>query len=255
MSNSFTIAAAHGQTLTTSTTHPWTLNASGQTITFGALGQDGTVAWSTPPASSITPFGGSYSVLVRAGTLRANDGSFGVLTEFAQQTIVRPIATLDIAGFASVVTNLLGGGHVIDSGGPALLQVNGGNFSGVIAGPLAVEVTNGSLTRSGNNTYTGGTTIDGGTTLTLGGGSATGSVPGAITDNGTLAINRSDSFVVNNVSGSGRLQQIGPGVTTLGTGLSYTGGTTISAGTLVVNDPAALGAGGLAISGGELLAA
>jgi fibronectin-binding autotransporter adhesin len=254
MSNSFTIAAAHGQTLTTSTTHPWTLNASGQTITFGALGQDGTVAWSTPPASSITPFGGSYSVLVRAGTLRANDGSFGVLTEFAQQTIVRPIATLDIAGFASVVTNLLGGGHVIDSGGPALLQVNGGNFSGVIAGPLAVEVTNGSLTLSGNNTYTGGTTIDGGTTLTLGGGSATGSVPGAITDNGTLAINRSDSFVVNNVSGSGRLQQIGPGVTTLGTGLSYTGGTTISAGTLVVNDPAALGAGGLAISGGELLA-
>jgi autotransporter-associated beta strand protein len=254
MSGNFTIAAAHGQTLTTSTTHPWTLNASGQTVTFGALGQDGTVLWSTPGGSLVTPFGGAYTVLVRAGTLRANDSSFGVLTQFAQQTIIRPAGTLDLAGVSAVVTGLAGGGHVTDSGAAALLQVNGGNFSGVIAGLLSLQVTNGSLTLSGNSTYTGTTTINSGTNLTLGAGGATGSVPDAITDNGTLATNRSDNFVVNNVSGGGQLQQIGPGVTTLGTGLSYSGGTTVSAGTLVVNDPAALGPGGLAISGGELLA-
>ena len=59
---------------------------------------------------------------------------------------------------------------------------------------------------------------------------------------------------MNNVSGSGQLQQIGPGVTSLGTGLSYTGGTLIAAGTLEVSDPSALGSGGLTLSGGELLA-
>src|SRR5690348_10970079 len=109
MSGNFTIAAAHGQTLTTSTTHPWTLNGSGQTVTFGALGQDGTVLWSTPGGSLVTPFGGAYTVLVRAGTLRANDSSFGVLTQFAQQTIIRPAGTLDLAGVSAVVTGLAGG--------------------------------------------------------------------------------------------------------------------------------------------------
>jgi autotransporter-associated beta strand protein len=254
MSGNFTIAAAHGQTLTTSTTHPWTLNGSGQTVTFGALGQDGTVLWSTPGGSLVTPFGGAYTVLVRAGTLRANDSSFGVLTQFAQQTIIRPAGTLDLAGVSAVVTGLAGGGHVMDSGAAALLQVNGGNFSGVIGGPLSLQVTNGSLTLSGNNTYTGTTTINSGTNLTLGAGGTTGSVPGAIADNGALAINRSDSFIVSDVSGGGQLQQIGPGVTTLGSGLSYTGGTLISAGALVVNSATALGAGPLTISGGELLA-
>ena len=255
MSNSFTIAAAHGQTLTTSTTHPWTLNGViGQVVTFGAPGQDGTVAWSTPAGSSITPFGSAYDVLIRAGTLRANDSSFGVITQFAQHTTIRPAGTLDLAGVNAVVTGLQGGGHVINSGAATLLQVNGGNFSGVIGGPLTLQVTNGSLTLSGNNTYTGGTTINSGTTLTLGAGGTTGSVPGIITDNGGLAINRSDNFVVNNVTGTGQLQQTGPGATTLGTGLSYTGGTSISAGTLVVNNPTALGPGGLTISGGELLA-
>src|SRR5438105_212765 len=255
MSNSFTIAAAHGQTLTTSTTHPWTLNGViGQVVTFGAPGQDGTVAWSTPAGSSITPFGSAYDVLIRAGTLRANDSSFGVITQFAQHTTIRPAGTLDLAGVNAVVTGLQGGGHVINSGAATLLQVNGGNFSGVIGGPLTLQVTNGSLALSGNNTYTGGTTINSGTTLTLGAGGTTGSVPGIITDNGGLAINRSDNFVVNNVTGTGQLQQTGPGATTLGTGLSYTGGTSISAGTLVVNNPTALGPGGLTISGGELLA-
>src|SRR5215471_5967118 len=113
-------------------------------------------------------------------------------------------------------------------------------FGGVIGGPLNLSVNGAApLILSGNNTYTGTTTINSGATLTLGGGHTAGSVPGAITDNGVLAINHSNSFVVNNVSGTGQLQQTGPGTTTLGTGLSYSGGTFITAGTLVVNDPTA----------------
>ena len=252
MSGSFTIAAAHGQTLTTSTTNHWSLSASsGDLITFGAPGQDGTVAWSTPAGSGITGLG--YSVLVQAGTLRANDANFFILTNNDQHTTIQSGATLDAAGQSFTVNDLHGGGQISDSGGAATLTVNGGNFSGVIGGPLSLDVT-GSLILAGNNTYTGGTTIESGVALTLGAGGTTGSVPGAITANGNLVINRSDAFVVNNVSGTGQLRQFGPGVTTLGTGLNYTGGTVIGAGTLVVNDPAALGTSGLAMVGGELLA-
>jgi autotransporter-associated beta strand protein len=117
-----------------------------------------------------------------------------------------------------VLNGLEGGGQIINTGGGANLTVAGGNFGGVIGGPLAL-IVNGALTLFGNNTFTGGTTINGGATLTLGAGGTTGtagSAPGIITDNGVLAINRSDSFVVSNVSGTGQLQQIGPGNTWLG---------------------------------------
>jgi autotransporter-associated beta strand protein len=253
MSGDFTIAAAHNQTLTFSSASGWSLTANNNVVTFGAPGQDGAIVWATPAGSSInvpTP----YTVLVQAGTLRAADSDFSYLLESDQRTAIRPAATIDVAGFSTFINNLQGGGHITDSGAAATLTVIGGNFSGVIAGPLALQTLSTALTLSGNNTYSGSTTIAGGATLTLGAGGTTGSVPGAIFDLGVLAINRSDRFVVNNVSGNGQLQQIGPGVTGLGTGLSYTGGTLIGAGTLVVNSAAALGTGGLTISGGELLA-
>src|SRR5215471_18205816 len=153
MSGNFTIAAAHGQTLTTSTTHAWLLSASsGEIITFGAPGQDGTVVWSTPGGSGITGLG--YSVLVQAGTLRANDASFHILTENDQHTTIQSGATLDAAGQPFTVNDLHGGGQISNSGAGASLTVNGGNFSGVIGGLLSLDVT-GSLILSGNNTSTG----------------------------------------------------------------------------------------------------
>src|SRR5205823_9748326 len=42
---------------------------------------------------------------------------------------------------------------------------------------------------------------------------------------------------LNNVSGTGQLQQVGTGTTWLGSGLSYTGGTVITGGALIVNRP------------------
>src|SRR5205085_6428543 len=234
-------AAAHGQTLTTSTTQVGVLSASGQTITFGAARQDGTVAWTQDAIGVIGNPANGYNIVVLAGTLRATDGGLGFLLSGDTHTTIQSPATLDLAGNGAAVNDLRGDGNIANSGGAATLTINGGNFSGVIGGPLSLIVNPGQLTLSGANAYTGSTTINSGAELVLGNGGTTGSVPGAITDNGILLIDRSDSFVVNNVAGSGQLRQLGPGTTSLGTGLSYTGGTAIGGGTLAVGNAAALG--------------
>ena len=91
------------------------------------------------------------------------------------------------------------------------------------------------------NTYSGGTTISAGT-LQLGDGGADGSILGDVLDNGTLAFNRSDvATFAGTISGSGGVAQIGTGTTIL-TGINtYSGGTTISAGTLQLGDGGADG--------------
>lgn len=66
---------------------------------------------------------------------------------------------------------------------------------------------NGILLLSGNSTYTGGTTISNGV-LQIGNGGATGSLgSGGVTNQGTLAWNRSDNVsLANLISGTGGFQ-------------------------------------------------
>jgi outer membrane autotransporter protein len=99
------------------------------------------------------------------------------------------------------------------------------------AGTLS-KAGSGTLILTGSNTYTGGTTITGGT-LQLGNGGTSGSIVGNVTDNGTLAINRSDTLTFGGViSGTGAFQQNGAGTTILTAANTYTGATTVNAGTL-----------------------
>ena len=90
---------------------------------------------------------------------------------------------------------------------------------------------------SGANTYTGTTTINSGGILQFGDGGATGSIgAGAISDAGTLIIDRDNAVTLNPISGAGDLQQFGTGVTSINAADTYTGGTTISAGVLAIGD-------------------
>ena len=107
------------------------------------------------------------------------------------------------------------------------------SYAGLIQGTGSVlQAGTGITTLTGADTYSGGTTISAGT-LQLGNGGTTGSIVGNVTDNGTLTFNRSNAYQFDGViSGTGAVTQIGTGTTTLTADNSYTGGTTISAGTL-----------------------
>ncbi|EAY5508292.1 autotransporter-associated beta strand repeat-containing protein [Salmonella enterica] len=132
----------------------------------------------------------------------------------------------------------LGTGNVTDN---ATLELNtGGDFDNAISGSgQVVKSGDETLTLSGANSYTGGTTISGGT-LVASNVEALGS--GDVTDNATLELNTGGDFD-NNIGGTGSVVKSGDKTLTLSGANSYTGGTTISGGTLVVSNVEALGSG------------
>jgi len=123
---------------------------------------------------------------------------------------------------------------------------------GIVDGSLAASLSKsgtGTLTLATVNGYTGATTVNAGT-LQLGDGSANGDIAmsAGIVNDGTLVFNRAvDSFIyANPVSGSGAVVKIGTGTQILSSANTYSGSTTISAGTLQLGDGG--GTGSLASS-------
>ncbi|MDQ0586660.1 autotransporter outer membrane beta-barrel domain-containing protein [Variovorax paradoxus] len=122
---------------------------------------------------------------------------------------------------------------ITDNGLVRFAQPDNATYAGLVSGTGGIEKTGaGVLTLTGNQAFTGLTTVTAGT-LQLGNGGTTGSVQGNIVDNATLAVNRSNALTLpGTISGTGALVQAGVGTTILTADNSYTGGTTISAGTL-----------------------
>jgi autotransporter-associated beta strand protein/T5SS/PEP-CTERM-associated repeat protein len=167
-------------------------------------------------------FLGSNDRLTNSGAVTVNGGAF------------------NLGGFSETVGAVTLAGGTITNGTltGSSYDLRSGSISAVLAGNAGItKSTEGTVILSGSNTYSGATTISAGT-LQVGNGGTTGrlgSNTNAITNNGTLAFNRSDTVIFSNsVTGSGGLSQIGTGTTTSIGNNSYTGNTTVSAGTLNV---------------------
>jgi fibronectin-binding autotransporter adhesin len=148
-----------------------------------------------------------------------------------------------------------------------LVNQNSGNYnsggsrteSRALTGSGDLEVSNSTtltLTNSGN-TFTGSTTITSGT-LNLGGGGANGFIgsTSGITNNGALVYDLTSTGTLGmSISGTGSLTKQASGALILSGSNSYTGATTINAGTLEVQNANALGttAAGTTVSSGAVL--
>ncbi|EIF3751980.1 autotransporter-associated beta strand repeat-containing protein, partial [Salmonella enterica subsp. enterica serovar Ouakam] len=203
--------------------------------TFNLTNADGSFAVNTvlenvdatlDPASS-TGWDGTSLIKQGAGTLILN----------AENTYT---GGTTISGGTLVATNVdaLGSGDVTDD---ATLELNtGGTFDNAISGSgQVVKSGDDALTLSGANTYTGGTTINDGTLVAC---NVEALGTGDVTDNATLELNTGGTFD-NVISGSGQMVKSGDDTLTLSGSNTYTGGTTISGGTLVATSVDALGSG------------
>ncbi|WXT28140.1 fibronectin-binding autotransporter adhesin ShdA [Salmonella enterica subsp. enterica serovar Infantis] len=136
----------------------------------------------------------------------------------------------------------LGSGDIDNSG---VLQVGEGELENTLFGSGSlVKTGTGELTLSGDNTYSGGTTISDGT-LTADHADSLGT--GAVANSGVLQVGEGE--LENTLSGSGSLVKTGTGKLTLGGDNSYSGGTTITGGTLTADHADSLGPGAIANSG------
>ncbi len=138
------------------------------------------------------------------------------------------------AQFGNGGTTGLIAGNVTNNGAMVVkLSSLSTTYGGVISGNGTFEQAGtGTLTLSANNTYTGLTKISSGT-LQLGNGSTTGTVAGNIENNSHLSFNRSGTFTFSNlISGTGDVTKTGSGTMTLSAANTYTGGTSVSQGTL-----------------------
>ena len=244
---------------------------------------------------------------VAAGTLQLGDGGAGgsIIGDVVNDGVLAfnhasdTVFTGDVSGTGFLLkqgdNSLVLTGANEHSGGTTIaagtLQIGDGGTTGSIVGDIANEGTlafdredvttfagtisgNGSLRQdgtgtlvlSGSNNFAGGTTIAAGT-LQLGDGGTDGSIVGNVVNDGTLAFNRSDAIIFDDlISGSGSVVQDGPGIVTLGGANSYAGRTLVNAGGLflegdqtaatgltVVGSGARLGGSGIA--GGDMTVA
>ncbi|WP_281649816.1 autotransporter domain-containing protein [Novacetimonas hansenii] len=168
-----------------------------------------------------------------------------------------------IAASSTAITSLAGNG-VVSLGSQNLLLTDASDtFSGTITNDsianqqlgTQTDTVGGSLTLAGGhetltgvNTYTGGTTIEAGT-LT---GTTASFGSGAIVDNGTLDIDQSTNGTLTNlVSGTGMLFKDGTGTLSVAQAETYTGATSINAGTLALTGDGSIAtSSGVTLSGG-----
>ncbi|GAB2906046.1 autotransporter adhesin YapE [Paraburkholderia jirisanensis] len=196
---------------------------------------------------AVAVIGNAAFTLINSGTIQAGSGQATAIQAAASGATAALTLELQAGSVivGNVVANAAATGNTLILGGTA-----NDVFDVSSIGPAAQYQNFNSFEKTGTSTWalTGtGTTATAWTiqqgTLQIGNGAASGSIVGNVTDNATLAFDRSDTFAFgNSVSGTGALNQVGTGTTILTAANSFSGGTNVMAGTLAVGDAAHTGA-------------
>ncbi|MCM7587698.1 autotransporter outer membrane beta-barrel domain-containing protein [Enterobacter chuandaensis] len=229
-----------------------TANVNGMTQTIGALGGSGNFAIN----------GGNVTL--------SNGGTFGGVTSGNLGMLTLAGGTLTLTG-ANTYTGLT----TINSG--ATLQVGAGGTTGSVAGPVVDNGTltfnrsdsavlsnavsgSGELHQDGagtlfvtNNVGISGPVVINAGTLSIGDGTTDGTITSNITNNSALAFNRSGWSYGGIISGTGTVEQQSASQTILTGANTYSGNTTVSAGTLNAANASALGTGAATVDSGAQL--
>ncbi|EHR10779.1 autotransporter-associated beta strand, partial [Brucella abortus bv. 1 str. NI486] len=197
-----------------------TLTLSGANSYTGAT----TVSASTLVVANDNTGGGTTTVDVGAGL---HIGTGGVSGSLAGDIVNNGTLVVDRSNAFDLANVISGTGSLTKNGAGTL------TLSGVNSYTGGTTVSAGILTLTGDNTGGGTTTVDAGAVLQIGTGGTSGNLAGDIANNGALVVNRSDALnLANAISGAGSLMKSGAGTLTLSGANSYTGATTVSAGTL-----------------------
>ncbi len=235
-----------------------TVNQSSDTSYDGSISNTGSLVKS---GSGTLTLGATNSytggTTVSGGTLLS--GVAGAFVDNTDYTVNG--GTLDLNNFDLSMSSLFGSGGDITLGSAALTvdQSSDTSYAGSISGTGGFTKNgSGTLTLTGANSYNGGTTLTAGTLrsgaagafidntdYTVDGGnldlnsndltmsSLSGSGGSVTLGSATLTVNQSgDTSFNGNISGTGNLAKSGSGTLALGASNSYTGGTTLTAGTL-----------------------
>ncbi|HXF09285.1 MAG TPA: autotransporter-associated beta strand repeat-containing protein, partial [Desulfuromonadaceae bacterium] len=153
----------------------------------------------------------------------------GVATNFATGDFV----LFDDTGLATginLATPVLPGSVSVNATANYTFSGNGITGSGSLT-----KSGSGTLTLLNNNSYSGVTLVSAGTVQVGNGGGAGSLGGGAITNQGVIIFNRSNSVTAGAIAGTGSLRQNGTGSLTLSGPNLYSGATIVNAGTLVAS--------------------
>ena len=252
-------------------------NAAGGTAFATVSGND----WATlnVGTGNIVGYSSLYTYTATTGTPVANYANANIDVNSSEGLLLGVITpnTLRFNTNAANTVTLAAGTNIIGAGGILVTSTVGGNVSTITGDTLAGSNTDkdlvviqnntsggltissviannatataltkagpGTLTLSGDNTYTGTTTINGGTLAIGGTGRLNSGNSVAVTiTSGTFQYGSSANQTLSTVTGAGALTKTGSGTLTLsGGGITHTGATTISQGTLRLTSATAAG--------------
>ncbi|MBQ0960879.1 autotransporter-associated beta strand repeat-containing protein [Ideonella sp. 4Y11] len=236
----------------------------GATYQFGSLAGSGTVSQGGGTTNTVLEIGANGQSTTFSGNIgnccdstsltKLGTGTWsltGTMTYTGTTTI--SAGTLQVG--AGGTSGALNSSNIINNAALVYKRSDAISIGNAISGSGSLTQSgSGTLTLTGSNSYSGSTTIAAGT-LQVGAGSTTGTLgTGAVTNNGTLSVNRSNALTVANaISGTGALTKSGAGTLTLTGANSYSGGSTLSAGTVVLGSgTGTLGSGTITLAGGNL---